>query len=123
MSPPGRRQRIGRWGEEVAARYLEERGCRIVARNVRTPYGEIDLIAEQGGVTLFVEVKARTSAAYGLPEESITAAKRTHLLNAIQAYWQMSEAVEGIWQVDVIAIQGRPGDQEVQIEHFENAFH
>lgn len=56
------KKQIGAWGEGIAADWLAERGYRIVARNIRTPYGEIDIIAEQGDVTIFVEVKTLTSS-------------------------------------------------------------
>lgn len=116
-----RKQQVGRWGEEVAARFLEERGYRILARNLRTAYGEIDLIVEKEGMTVFVEVKARTGEGFGRPEEAITPSKRSHLINAIQAYWQAQPEGQSGWQVDVIAVQGRPGGKELHIEHFENA--
>lgn len=61
----------GRWAEDAALAYLQARGYRLVARNKRTPYGEIDLWLEQGGVPVFVEVKQRASDRYGTPLESI----------------------------------------------------
>jgi len=120
MSAGGRKQRVGRWGERLAAEFLERKGWTIVAMNLRSPYGELDIIARDEKTTVFVEVKARTGGGYGLPEQAITPAKREHLLRAIQAYWQ-KQAEETPWRVDVIAIQGRPGGEDVQIEHFENA--
>jgi len=122
VSPDLRRQRIGRWGEDFAARYLQERGDEILARNVRTPYGEIDLVTRRGNVTVFVEVKARTGTGYGLPEQAVTPAKQKHLLQSIQAYWLAHEP-ETDWQVDVIAILLQPGEKEPHLEHFENALH
>ncbi len=53
-----RNQKVGQWGEQAAANYLSAKGYEIKARNVRTPYGEIDLIARKDGFTIFVEVKA-----------------------------------------------------------------
>lgn len=111
-------QRIGQWGEDVAADYLTTRGCEITARNVRTPYGEIDLVARQGDVTLFVEVKTRTSNRMGLPEEAITPRKREHMLAAAEYYAAEHEIDH--WQIDVIAIEGRPGAIPA-ITYFENA--
>jgi len=61
----------GRWAEDAALAYLEARGYRLVARNRRTPYGEIDLWLEKGGLPVFVEVKQRASGRYGTPLESI----------------------------------------------------
>jgi len=123
VKTPGRNQRVGRWGEQVAAQYLQQKGFTILERNHRTAYGELDLIVEKQSVICFVEVKARTGTHFGMPEEAITPAKRAHLLAAIQAYWLENGRVEGTWQVDVIAILGRPSDPHFQIEHFENALH
>ena len=111
-------QRIGKWGEDVAAEYLVERGCKIVARNTRTPYGEIDIIAKQGNVIIFVEVKTRTSNKMGLPEESITARKRQHMVSAAEHYAAEHEIDN--WQIDVISIEGKPGSTP-KVTYFENA--
>lgn len=111
-------QQIGAWGEQTAVDWLTERGCEIIARNVRTPYGEIDIIAAQGDVTIFVEVKARTSNKMGLPEESVTARKQEHMLAAAEHY--ASEHEIDHWQIDVISVEGKPGMKPL-ITHFENA--
>lgn len=111
-------RRVGAWGEETAVGFMMKRGFRIVARNARTPYGEIDIVAEQNGTTIFVEVKTLTSSKNFLPEHQITTRKREHMLNAANYY----AAEHGIdhWQIDVIAIEGKPGANPV-ITHFENA--
>ena len=121
MRPPGVKQRLGRWGEEAAAQYLAEKGYRLVEKNHRTPYGEIDLICEKNATVVFVEVKTRSGIGFGQPEEAITSTKRKHLLSAIAYYWQQIEQAEREWRVDVIAIQRRPGGKEIEVEHFENA--
>ena len=130
------RQELGSWGEQAAADFLQSQGYTILDRNVRTQYGEIDLIAIQEpgnseltsippgagqAVIVFVEVKTRTSIRYGLPEESITEHKRTHLLNAIQAYMQSHDKLPSDWRVDVIAILRQNRDQAPEIIHFANA--
>lgn len=118
------KQSLGRWGESLAAEYLEHKGYAILARNVRTPYGELDLVvrqtALQGPVTVFVEIKTRRSTSFGLPEAAITPKKQAHLLAAAQAYMQATPDLEGDWRVDVIAIRCIPGS-EAEIVHFENA--
>lgn len=111
-------QRIGTWGETVAAEFLLQRGYVIVAQNFRTPYGEIDLIARQGDITIFVEVKTRTSNTMGLPEESITPRKRQHMISAAEYY--AAESAIDHWQIDVLSIEGRPGSRP-KITYFENA--
>lgn len=112
------RQKIGAWGEGVAARYLEERGYTVAARNVRTPYGEIDIVAEKDDFTSFVEVKTRTTSSYGPPEISVTPRKQEHMVAAAEHY--SAERAIDHWQIDVIAVEGKPGKQPT-ITHFENA--
>jgi putative endonuclease len=117
-----RRQRVGAWGERLAERYLIEHGCQVLGRNLRTAYGEIDLLARQGEELIFVEVKTRTNRSYGLPETGITVKKREHMLNAAQAYLlSRPEFENSSWRIDVVAILGRPEDPSPQIEYFENA--
>jgi putative endonuclease len=124
------RQLLGRWGEDLAADYLARRGYAILERNARTPFGEIDLVARQvehcpGGpveVIVFVEVKTRASRSFGLPEESVTARKRAHLLSAAQSYLQQHPHLEGNWRIDVIAILRPRDNRPPHLTHFENAF-
>jgi putative endonuclease len=111
-------QRIGQWGETIAADHLSAQGCEIIARNVRTPYGEIDLIARRADVIVFIEVKTRTSASFGLPEVAVSARKQQHMLAAAEHYAAEHEIDH--WQIDVISVEGKPGTEPV-ITHFENA--
>jgi putative endonuclease len=111
-------QHIGKWGEEKSAEYLAQHGCDIIARNVRTPYGEIDIVAKQQGNIIFIEVKTRTSNTMGLPEESITPRKRQHMISAAEHYATEHEIDH--WQIDVISVEGKPGSTPV-ITRFENA--
>jgi putative endonuclease len=113
-----RNQKVGKWGESAASEYLEKRDYNVVARNIRTPYGEIDIIAQKEGFTIFVEVKTRTSSSLGPPEISVTPRKQEHMLAAAEYYAQENEIDH--WQIDVVAVEGKPGKQPV-ITHFENA--
>lgn len=112
-----RNQSIGRWGEEAAAAFLCEHGYEISARNVRTPYGEIDLVARKEDITVFVEVKARTSKSFGPPEVAVTPRKQAHMLACAGFYAQQNEIDH--WQIDVIAVERCNG--RVEVVHFENA--
>lgn len=114
----GHNQKIGAWGEGAAAEYLEERGCTVVGRNIRTPYGEIDIVAEKDEITIFIEVKTRTSKSLGPPEISVTPRKQEHMLAAAEHYAQENKIDH--WQIDVISIEGKPGSKP-EITHFENA--
>ncbi len=111
-------QRIGKWGEQTAVQYLAQKGCEILGQNVRTPYGEIDIVARQGDLTLFVEVKTRTSNKMGLPEEAITARKRERMIACAEHYAAEHEIDH--WQIDVISIEGKPGFKP-KVTYFENA--
>lgn len=112
-------QALGRWGEAQAAEYLLEHGYTVLQRNIRTPHGEIDLLARGSEGLVFVEVKARSSASLGPPEISVTARKQTHLLASARAYLQEHPELDGDWRVDVLAILRRKG-QPPEITHFEN---
>lgn len=110
-------QRVGRWGEQAAAEYLEKQGYQILARNFRTAHGEVDLIARQENVLVFVEVKARSSNRYGSPEYSVSPKKQMHLLSAAEKYI-LDHPEFTTWRVDVIAVEGETG--EAKVVHFEN---
>ena len=112
-----RNQTIGRWGEQAAAVYLSEHRYEIAERNVRTPYGEIDLVAHKDGLTIFIEVKARTSKSFGPPEVAVTLRKQAHMQACAEYYAQQNEIDH--WQIDVVAVERVNG--KVEIMHFENA--
>ena len=119
------RQVLGKWGETQAAEYLVRRGYQILARNVRTPYGELDLIAQTGtGATqelVFVEVKTRASQSFGPPEVAVDARKQAHLIASAEHYLSLLETLPTIWRIDVIAIQQKSPPTEFELIHFENA--
>lgn len=115
------KQRIGRWGEETAVQFLINKGLRLIARNVRTPYGEIDLVMMDDSGLIFVEVKTRTNDRFGFPEEAITYRKREHLIQSADAYLQVHPELPDSWRIDVIAIRGKPSQPEPEIEWFQNA--
>lgn len=113
------RQSLGRWGEELAAHYLERRGLRVLQRNLRTPVGEIDILARDGKTLVFVEVKTRRSLAFGSPQEAVGPTKRRQILRAAQ--WHLSSVATGTSvRFDVVAILAAAG--EPVIEHIVNAF-
>lgn len=79
-------QTFGQWGETRAAEYLQQLGYKIRARNWRTKYGEIDIIAQRSGTLYFFEVKSRTAQRYGRPGEAVTWRKRQQLLCTARSY-------------------------------------
>jgi putative endonuclease len=111
------KQTTGAWSEQEAAHYLSGLGYEILGRNVRTPHGEIDLVAKLGNITCFVEVRTLSSSRFAHPEETITRGKQSHMLTAVEEYTQAHEIDQ--WQIDAIAVEGKPGYQSI-ITHFEN---
>jgi putative endonuclease len=108
MTATGLRQRIGRWGEEVAARYLAVHGYTILSRNYRTPAGELDIVAREGDSIVFVEVKTRRTTTFGPPQAAVTPAKASHIIAAAQHYLLDTEQIDGNWRIDVVAVFGGP---------------
>ena len=113
------RQIMGRWGEDTAVEYLVNKGYRVLARNVRSAHGEIDIVASKDDLLVFVEVKARRSHAFAFPEDSVTLRKQKYLLSAAEEYLKTHPQGGESWQFDVIAVEGIPGGK-ASIEHFEN---
>ncbi|WP_420453885.1 YraN family protein [Rubrivirga sp.] len=117
---------IGRRGEDVAAAYLEARGYRILDRNVRFLREEVDLVAFQptarddGGMIVFVEVKARSGGGFGRPEDAVDAAKQRAIMRVAEAYLHERRLIPSPTRFDVVAVHFGRG--EPRVEHFENAF-
>lgn len=115
------RRRLGSSGERLAASWLTARDYHILGLNWRCPYGELDVIAEQDGELVFVEVKTRRGTGMGLPEEAVTAAKRRKLVAAAQAYLEATGAAERAYRIDVIAVQLSPSGKLLEVRHYERA--
>lgn len=114
------RQSLGRWGEAQAADYLRQQGYEILAHNVRTAYGEIDLLARQADQLVFVEVRTRASANLGPPELSISPRKLAHMVSAAEAYMVDQPDAQAAWRLDMIAVRRYPGERSPEILHFED---
>lgn len=114
---------LGRWGEETAARWLRDRGYRILDANWRCRFGEIDLVAEDGEYLCFVEVKLRKSAAYGSAAAFVDRRKQDRLRTAAVLY--LSRRPTDLQpRFDVIEIYAPQGENTAKPEiiHLENAF-
>jgi putative endonuclease len=111
------RQKLGRWGEKVAATYLEAHGLRIVEHNWRCARGEIDLVAQEDDELVFVEVKTRRGRTLGLPEEALTPAKAQRLIMLGEAYLAANELVDVPWRVDLVAVELDAQGKLVRCEH------
>jgi putative endonuclease len=111
---------LGRWGEEEAATFLARQGMKIVARNVRTPVGEIDLVARQGKTLVFIEVKTRRGVGFGTPQEAVGRTKQRQILRAAQWYLADGRGRGLQPRFDVVAVH--VAATGAQIEHITDAF-
>lgn len=107
---------VGRRGEDIAESYLEARGLRILDRNWRCRDGEIDLVALDGAVVVIVEVKARTSLAYGHPFEAVDARKLARLHRLAVAWCRDHLPAVPPWRVDVVGVLD-DGSGSPAVEH------
>ena len=113
---------IGALGEEAAARYLQERGCTILARNAYLAHEEIDIVARDGRYICFVEVKTRTaSSALSRPAAAVTPAKQRHLITAAEAYLRRNPA-SGQPRMDVVEVYLAADGAVERILHMPGAF-
>ena len=115
-----RRKVQGAEGEDLAARFLEHRGMQIVERNYRYERGEIDLIADDGNALVFIEVKSRTSAVFGPPENAVDERKQEQLRMVAEGYLLERRIENRPCRFDVIAIE-RNG-MNATVRHIPNAF-
>ena len=107
-------------GEDAAARFLQRAGYRILERNVRLGRNEIDIIAQDGDTTVFVEVRTRATLDDVPPEDTIGPVKQAHLRQAARHYL-LQHGREHYYRFDVVAIL-LPDGEEPTITHFPDAF-
>ncbi|HJW04562.1 MAG TPA: YraN family protein [Azospira sp.] len=116
-SGPSPRAAAGREAEDMAERFLRQRGLRLLARNYRVKGGEIDLVCRDGRTTVFVEVRLRRGQAFGGAAASITASKRTRLILAAR-HW-LVEHGNGACRFDCVLL---PDLDESRLEWLQDAF-
>jgi len=117
-----KRQETGAAGESIARRYLRLKGYAILDSNWSTTLGELDIVAERGGILVFVEVKTRRGADTAPALESITPAKHERMLNAVYQYLHEHDIdTDSQWRIDVIAVALNPSGKP-RIDHVEDAF-
>ena len=113
----------GRQAEDLAVACLERAGMRVVARNWRRPEGELDIVAEDGGTCVFVEVRSRTGEAQGHPLESITPRKQAQVIRAARLYLSDGPAPAAAYRFDVVAVTfDLEGRAEPTVVHIPSAF-
>jgi putative endonuclease len=120
------KKKLGAKGEAIAASFLQNAGYHIVERNYRVRLGEIDIIAEQGGYLVFIEVKTRTHSLYGSPFESVTRQKQKQLSKVALEYMNKLGCHDRPARFDVVAVRLPVGNRiaalDADIEIIRNAF-
>lgn len=117
---------VGRRGEDLAVEFLEAKGFRVMDRNYRFGREEVDIVAfeptpkNDGGMIVFVEVKARSGTGYGRPEAAVDEAKQRAIKRVAEAYLHERRLIPSPTRFDVVAVLF--GDGPPEIEHFDNAF-
>ena len=110
----------GKLGEDLACRFLQKKGYRIIARNFRTSWDELDIVAIFSKRLIFVEVKTRWSKAYGSAFAAITFWKLKRLKRAAQYFAMTHPQYPQSLRIDAIAIQMNAESKPVDIEHLTN---
>ncbi|MBI3744256.1 MAG: YraN family protein [Chloroflexi bacterium] len=116
-----RRQSLGKFGETYAVAMLTRAGLDVVERNVRLKSGELDIVARDGTMLVFVEVRAKRGGAFGTPEESITAAKAARLARLGHEYIEARKMANAEWRIDVVALEIDKQGKVTRAEHLKNA--
>jgi putative endonuclease len=116
---------LGRRAESLAAAFLEGLGYRIVARNWRQygpEAGELDLVADDAGTCVFVEVRSRTGEAQGHPLEAITPHKRSRVIRAARLYLAAETPSAAGYRFDAVAVTFWEDERPPELVHVPNAF-
>ncbi|MBI4437277.1 MAG: YraN family protein [Candidatus Omnitrophica bacterium] len=114
------RRSLGKAGEILAQRFLQGKGYKILEKNFRCRFGEIDLVAKEGGEIVFIEVKSRNGTAFGFPEEQIPWKKRRRLIRLAQFYLKRRRKEEPT-RIDVVTLLLHEGGGVQQVELIQNA--
>lgn len=111
--------KTGRIGESIAAIALEKKGYSILEQNFSNKFGEIDVIATDGNILVFVEVKTKIGAEFGSPEDMISPGK-LHRIRSMATMYTKGEDVP--CRIDVVAIVLDEENEVVRLTHYENVY-
>ena len=112
--------KIGFSGEKASCNFLKKKGYKILKRNYKKTYGEIDIIAQKGDTISFVEVKTRANTGFGLACEAVTKSKRDKIIKTAYSYIKEHNP-DADFSFDIIEVYHEKGTI-LKIEHLENAF-
>ena len=109
---------LGKWGEDLAADYLQRKGYTIIERDWKSGRRDLDIVAKNGNVIVFVEVKTRRNSLYGQPEEAVDYRKLQSLQQAINHYIKFRHISQEV-RFDIISVVGTIGS-EPDIQHIQD---
>ena len=106
-------------GEAIARKFLQKKGYRIIKQNFRTKYSEIDLIAEDRNMLVFIEVRTKTNERFGCPEQTINKKKINRLIRSAEAYAAYN-GYPGSFRIDAICVVLGQADSARRITHYKS---
>ena len=112
---------VGNIGEKLAVEFLKRKGYRILDSNIRTIFGEMDIVARHKDFIVFIEVKTRSTASLGPGYLSVTRTKQVHLIRNALAYLKRRNLVDSYWRIDVVSVKLNERYELENIELIENA--
>ena len=116
MAVKGEKRKLGFRGERRAAAFLKKAGYKIIKRNFRCPFGEVDIIAQTDGVVAFIEVKTRSDDSFGAPNQAVDGRRQGRYVNCARYYFSRRQ-IDCTVRFDVIEVTGEG------VNHIENAFY
>jgi putative endonuclease len=120
LEKEGRHKRIGRCGEDLAVQLLKKKGYKILERNYKSSLGEIDIIAQEGKVLVFAEVKTRSTSDFGSAKWAVDARKQRKLSMLALGYLKSRSLIDQPSRFDVVAIDRDQGQEKIEL--IRNAF-
>jgi putative endonuclease len=117
-----RTQNVGRRGERLAEEHLLAQGARLLERNYRVEYGEIDLLLEHDGDLVAVEVKTRDVGDLEAPEEAVSWRQLRRIVRALETYAMDNDLLEGTWRIDVVLIVIEPDESVLRLDHLRSVY-
>jgi putative endonuclease len=114
------RQSLGKLGEDIATSHLQKEGYRIIQRNFKARYGEIDIICVKDNVLVFVEVKTRIGLAFGTPEEAVTPRKLQEVIKTAEYFVLSNKNLPSQLRIDVVAITLDSDRKVINFNHIQN---
>lgn len=114
------RQKVGKFGEELAGKFLVKKGYEIIATNIKISYQEIDIIAKKTKLYIFIEVKTKTSQSFGSADEAIDSEKINNLKKAMETYSYEKKWDENFIRLDFISVDIQKTKKIAKIRHYKN---